>query len=117
VRHLIEKLQEDMPIVDFSPRDQRGEKTSADRNYDAPRQPTAREIQRLGQGRSACGFRLVIGDILFPLGLTEPERERSICPKNDACRNEDDDEYLSFSDDSYPEDFQITDCGKPKPIN
>jgi hypothetical protein len=37
VRHLIEKLQEDMPIVDFSPRDERGEKTRTDRNYGARR--------------------------------------------------------------------------------
>src|SRR4029453_8249785 len=117
IRLLVKEPEKNAPIGDLSPGDQRGEKTGAERNYESPRQPTASGIQSLWQGRRACGFQLVFGSFLFPLGLTEPKRERSICPKNDAGRDEDDDEYLSFSADSYPEDVQITDRGKPKPIN
>src|SRR5215472_7869203 len=63
VRHLMEKSQEDRPIVDFSPGNKHGEQTRTDWSYDAPWKPMARKFQRVRQSGGAGGFPLEIGGI------------------------------------------------------
>ncbi len=66
IRHLIEKPQEDAPVVDLSPGDKHSEEASTAGDYDGPRQPKAHEFQHVGQGRNARALPLEVGGTLHP---------------------------------------------------
>ena len=117
IGHVIEELQEDAPVVDLSPGDKHSEEAGAAGDDEGPRQPMAHEFQQVRRRRNARAFPLEVGGALHPRRPGKTGRERSVHPKDDGGRHEDDEKNFGFGADGRPEDLQIADRGKPQPID
>src|SRR5216684_2808278 len=117
IGHAIEKLQENVPIADFYRGNQQSNQTCRACDNPGPRQSIAHERRQIGWWHIARSLPHEAGDGLGRLPPGETRREPSVQPEDDGSRRPDGQKDDGFSADCCPENLQITDRGKPQPID
>src|SRR5258708_5679898 len=117
IGYVIEKLQVDAPIAGFSRGHQQSEITCTACDNPGPRQPIAHERQQIGRRRIARRVPRGGGESLCRLPPGKTHREPSVQPKDDGGRRQNCEKDHGFSADCCPKNLQITDRGKPQPID
>ena len=117
IGHLIEKLQEDAPVAGFCRGDQQSEQTRTGRDKPGPRQSIAHEREQIRRRRIACRVPCGGGDRLGRPPLAKTQSKQSVQPKHDGgCRQHGETNH-GFGADAGQKNWQITDRGKPQPID
>src|SRR5882672_6687259 len=114
---VIEKLQDDAPIADFDHSNQHSEQTCTAHDNPGPWQPIAHDRQEIGRRHIARKIRHEGRDRLRRLPSAKTHREPSVQPKYDGSSRPDRKKDGGFGADRYPKNLQITDRGKPQPVN
>ncbi len=114
---VIEKLQEDTPIAEFCRGNQQSEQTCTARDNPGPWQPIAQDRQQIARRHIAGKIPREGRDRLGRPLSGKTYREPSIQPKDDGSSRPDRKKDDGFSADCCPKNRQITDRGKPQPVN
>src|SRR6478752_1736647 len=117
IGHAIKKLQEDVPITNLNRGNQQSYQSCSACDNPGPRQPIAHEHQQIGRWHIARSLPNEAGDRLGRLPSRQTRRKPSVQPEGDGRRGPDGKKDRGFSADCRPKDLQITDRGKPQPIN
>src|SRR5882724_9201236 len=114
---VIEKLQDDAPIAGFYRSNQHSEQTCTARDNPGPWQPIAHDRQQTGRRHMARKNPHEGRDRLRRLPSGKTHREPSVQPKDNGSSRPDRKKHDGFSADCCPKNLQITDRGKPQPVN
>ena len=122
VRHLVDEAEDHVPVSGLARGDQDSKDDGDPRDEQTPWEPNGRErrsaraMSRGVSGRSRIPGRRV-REAEATLALGEPERQRSVHPKEDGRAHENGEEKDDFGAENRPKDIEISDGRKPDHID